>query len=352
MPTKYKTNGMHNGEVTTERKQNTETRSWFSSVALSNVHSTAKPRLIQRAYSTLSFGGSDSGTVVAGREITPESETSKTAASKCAPYCRRGLTAAPTFGPREEASVRLLSLQHNAITRLDGLPALPRLVFLDLYDNQLERLVGIGVLPNLRVLLIGKNRPGFQDLLRLEVLDLHGNRLTKLGRGLEALSELKVLNVAGNQLRGVSNHELQGLVRLQELNLRRNQLQQVDALSKVSSLKKLFLSNNNIQRFKPLIVQTIGDLVNQRQWFDSMVELMNTSSSCGLLELSIDGNSLSIDGNSVSDLPECAPTLVTTFPHLRFLNGTEVTPQLRAAYVLRSSEASIRQPQVCDVRMM
>jgi leucine-rich repeat-containing protein 49 len=59
-----------------------------------------------------------------------------------------------------ETKVRLLSLQHNLITRLDGVQTqgLTRLVFLDIYDNQLERISGLDSLETLRVLLIGKNR--------------------------------------------------------------------------------------------------------------------------------------------------------------------------------------------------
>ena len=73
-------------------------------------------------------------------------------------FCRRGLTKLPVLAL--ETQVRLLSLQHNLITTLDGVPTqgLARLVFLDIYDNQLERITGLDSLQNLRVLLVGKNR--------------------------------------------------------------------------------------------------------------------------------------------------------------------------------------------------
>jgi len=59
-----------------------------------------------------------------------------------------------------EARLRLLSMQHNLLTKLDGITGagLSRLVFLDVYGNQLERITGLESLNNLRVLLIGKNR--------------------------------------------------------------------------------------------------------------------------------------------------------------------------------------------------
>jgi leucine-rich repeat-containing protein 49 len=73
-------------------------------------------------------------------------------------FYRRGLTKLPMLVG--ETRVRLLSLQHNLITRLDGMPTqgLTKLVFLDIYDNQLERITGLDSLVNLRVLLVGKNR--------------------------------------------------------------------------------------------------------------------------------------------------------------------------------------------------
>jgi Leucine-rich repeat (LRR) protein len=73
-------------------------------------------------------------------------------------FCRRGLTKLPLLVG--ETRIRLLSLQHNLITRLDGVPTqgLTKLVFLDIYDNQLERITGLDSLENLRVLLVGKNR--------------------------------------------------------------------------------------------------------------------------------------------------------------------------------------------------
>jgi len=86
---------------------------------------------------------------------------------------------------------------------------------------------------------------GMEVLARLEVLDLHGNQLTSL-TGLASLTDLKVLNAAGNQLRVVSENDLKGLVALEELNLRRNRIRRVDGIAHAPKLTKLFLSNNNI----------------------------------------------------------------------------------------------------------
>ena len=55
-------------------------------------------------------------------------------------YYRRGFRFAPRFDGEEH--LRLLSMQHNAITRIDALaacsPPLHRLLYLDLYDNEVR----------------------------------------------------------------------------------------------------------------------------------------------------------------------------------------------------------------------
>lgn len=41
-----------------------------------------------------------------------------------------------------EEMLKLLNLQHNHISCIDGIQVLPRLVFLDLYDNRVEDMKG------------------------------------------------------------------------------------------------------------------------------------------------------------------------------------------------------------------
>lgn len=71
---------------------------------------------------------------------------------------RRGLSSIPIV--ESEPQLRLLSLQHNLVSKLDGLQeqGFCFLVFLDVYDNQLEKISSLNTLENLRVLLMGKNR--------------------------------------------------------------------------------------------------------------------------------------------------------------------------------------------------
>lgn len=163
---------------------------------------------------------------------------------------RRGLTVLPII--QGESRLRLLSLQHNLINNLESLKRqkFPFLVFLDVYDNQLERISCLDVLLNLRVLLLGKNRikkiEGLERLSKIEVLDLHGNQILQVG-GLEGLNGLKVLNLAGNQIKNIGVVDLHGLQSLEELNLRRNRIKKLLAFGETPNLQKLFLSNNELQ---------------------------------------------------------------------------------------------------------
>lgn len=69
---------------------------------------------------------------------------------------RRKLTVCPIL--EGEDQLRLLNYQHNAITRIQHLSTLRRLIFLDLYDNQIEQIAGLASLKSLRVLMLGKNK--------------------------------------------------------------------------------------------------------------------------------------------------------------------------------------------------
>lgn len=71
---------------------------------------------------------------------------------------RRALTTLPKLD--DIPNLRLLSLQHNLLNSLEGFKQhnFTFIVFLDLYDNQLDRISCLDMLLNLRILLMGKNR--------------------------------------------------------------------------------------------------------------------------------------------------------------------------------------------------
>jgi len=69
---------------------------------------------------------------------------------------RRKLTVCPILEGEEQ--LRLLNYQHNLIHKIQHLGSLKRLIFLDLYDNQIEEISGLSSLRSLRVLMLGKNK--------------------------------------------------------------------------------------------------------------------------------------------------------------------------------------------------
>ncbi|XP_043277631.1 leucine-rich repeat-containing protein 49 [Venturia canescens] len=219
---------------------------------------------------------------------------------------RRGLTCFPEI--ISEPKLRLMSLQHNLISKIEGdhFAQLTKLVFLDLYDNQIEKICDLGTLENLRVLLVGKNRikkiEGLKPLVKLEVLDLHGNQIVQIS-GLEQLESLKVLNLAGNNVKNVGFNDFQGLTSLRELNLKRNKIKKLLGFGETPQLQKLYLSNNDIQK-----IEDMGSLAKALQ----------------IREVSIDGNPVTLNA-------DCVSFLVSYLPNLQVLSTMQVNEQVRRA---------------------
>lgn len=120
---------------------------------------------------------------------------------------------------------------------------LTNLVFLDLYNNQIEKISNLDGLKSLTVLLLGKNRisdiSGITSLKQtLRVLDLHGNRITHITQKICQLQELKSLNLAGNLLRQIQPSDFAGLCCLKELNLKRNRIKKINVSDDLHNLER------------------------------------------------------------------------------------------------------------------
>ncbi|XP_034933792.1 leucine-rich repeat-containing protein 49 isoform X2 [Chelonus insularis] len=219
---------------------------------------------------------------------------------------RRGLTTFPNI--TGEPKLRLMSLQHNLLSRIEGqdFVQLTKLVFLDLYDNQIERILDLTPLENLRVLLIGKNRikkiEGLKSLIKLEVLDLHGNQIVQVS-GLENLTSLKVLNLAGNNVKMIGFNDFHGLTSLKELNLKRNKIKKLLGFNETPQLQKLYLSNNDIHKIEDM----------------------------GSLAKALEIREITIDGNPVTLNADCISFLVSYLPNLQVLSTMQVNEQVRRA---------------------
>ncbi|XP_017014339.2 uncharacterized protein [Drosophila takahashii] len=183
-----------------------------------------------------------------------------------------------------------------------------QLVFLDLYDNQIERIANLDGLPSLSVLLLGKNRitdigglSSLKDSLR--VLDLHGNKLTSLGSRINCLQQLKSLNLAGNQIRQINQQDFMGLRCLRELNLKRNKLRRINGFQHLVALERLWLCHNELHRV------------------DDMASIARATR---LLEVTIENNPVSLAG-------DCVSFLVSYLPLLQSLSQMPITEQVRRA---------------------
>ncbi|XP_063044297.1 leucine-rich repeat-containing protein 49 isoform X2 [Engraulis encrasicolus] len=212
----------------------------------------------------------------------------------------RGLIECPPVVGLEK--LRMLNLQHNLLRSVHSLETLRRLVFLDLYDNQISELSGIACLSTLKVLMLGKNRIQsichLENLFKLDVLDMHHNQISVI-ENISHLSELRILNLAGNRISAVEG--LTGLDSLLELNLKRNCITTVTEVDRLPCLQRLFLSCNSISSFEE--VSCLGE-------------------SPSLCELTLDGNPVAVETWYKQAALRC-------MLHLRLLDMKRITEEDR-----------------------
>ncbi|XP_050087214.1 uncharacterized protein LOC126572172 [Anopheles aquasalis] len=185
---------------------------------------------------------------------------------------------------------------------------LGNLVFLDLYDNQIERISCLDGLKSLTVLLLGKNRitdiGGLISLKgTLRVLDLHGNKISNITGKINQLQELKSLNLAGNALRQIQAQDFAGLFSLKELNLKRNRIKRIAGFDDLHNLERLWLCHNDLQCVEDMAA--IAKAIN-------------------LKEVTIENNPVSLAG-------DCVSFLVSYLPGLVSLSQMQITEQVRRA---------------------
>lgn len=202
-----------------------------------------------------------------------------------------------------------IDIKHNLIN----------LVFLDLYDNQIEVIGNLEGLKSLTVLLLGKNRiTDISGLVcvknTLRVLDLHGNKISNISAKISPLQELKSLNLAGNLLKQVHDKDFAGLYCLKELNLKRNKIKKICGFEDLRSLERLWLCHNELQRVEDM---------------SSIARALN------LKEVTIENNPVSLAG-------DCVSFLVSYLPNLISLSQMQITEQVRraAAAWRKNKEAS------------
>ncbi|KAG8343162.1 hypothetical protein TRVL_06011 [Trypanosoma vivax] len=144
-------------------------------------------------------------------------------------------------------SIAQLNLSHNSISSIEGLGWLSSLTTLDLSHNYIHSL-STGLPPLLRQLNVAFNilrgLEGIKALTKLEVLVASNNQLTGL---LGLPPALRILDVSGNQIASLVGLETCGT--LEELRVRRNMIESVEALgalSALNSLRTLTLAGNPV----------------------------------------------------------------------------------------------------------
>lgn len=102
---------------------------------------------------------------------------------------------------------------------------------------------------------VGKRNSSYpiykSDVLKITHLDAEDEGISDL-TGMEALTNLKALNLEDNYLNGEALTPLSKLTNLQSLNFENNDLDQITALKGLVSLTELNVSDNYIEDFSPL----------------------------------------------------------------------------------------------------
>lgn len=256
----------------------------------------------------------------------------------------------PALSSKE--NLQVLTLKANAMKQIKGsaLSCLVSLHFLDLSMNQLESLpeeIGnlsslkelrasennLGSLPEtfgnlkeLKVLILYKNLlselpKSFGGCLKLEEVNLFNNKLIKIDPCFAQFSEIRDLNLGGNKLKTLPSttnwtkierlalswnsivvlNEFRGMIKLQQLQLNRNQLSELpeSALSDSKDLEVVDLSSNRLETL-PNALCNCPKLESLNLSSNQLCVLGDFSPAAALKILNLSSNKLTtIDGCSL-----------------------------------------------------
>lgn len=153
-------------------------------------------------------------------------------------------------------------------------------------------------------LFYGPISPEMSNLSNLEILDLHGNNVSALPKGVGNMSRLRILNLAENDVMSLPFDELAKLP-LTELILRKNKLSGtlIEDADSLPQLQTLEASMNQLERLVPLgqaidlpVLHSLSLSMNRLQGLPDMTTWTS------LLTLTVDENSISSIPNSFTTL--------------------------------------------------
>lgn len=248
-----------------------------------------------------------------------------------------------TPGKSCNTGLEVLDLSHNDISTLpdNGLSALRSLTQLMLQDNLLIEIAdrALNGLQSLSVLNISSNRlvalppelfqsspqltqlyvqnntlsvlaPGLLERLdRLEVLDLSQNELTSTWINRDTFSgllRLVVLNLGHNSLTKIDQYVFRGLYSLQILHLDHNSIDTIEsgAFADLKNLHALTLSTNQLKRIEAYHFTELY-VLNQLFLESNQIETIDDNAFENLTNL----NDLSLNDNLLNEIPKCLQKL-------------------------------------------
>ncbi|PLN81214.1 leucine-rich repeat protein [Aspergillus taichungensis] len=201
-----------------------------------------------------------------------------------------------------------LDLHGNLLQSLPlGFRRLQRLQTLNLSNNKLsmEDIQIVTEMTWIRDLRLARNElqgaltPNIRNLINLEILDLHENALTDLPDSIADLTSLRVLNVSNNRLNSLPFDALQNLP-LKEIGASKNKLQGTlipAAVGRIETLRILDVSGNALLKLAEHETLELPNLQTLTIGVNRMQCLPNMTSWQALL-------TLSAEDNNISDFPE------------------------------------------------
>jgi len=179
-----------------------------------------------------------------------------------------------------------LIFRSHLIRKMEGLNGLKSLELLELYDNQIEYLEGLGLNDalmhedvkendvirndegpgvNVKVMdmsynMIREMKP-VQSCPNLLELYLANNKLKHI-EGIEHLTSLRKIDLGANRIRKIPARQFLNLTDLEELWLGKNKIEQIEGLEKLTSLKRLDVQSNRLTNVENLTgqVDTLEEL--------------------------------------------------------------------------------------------
>lgn len=166
-------------------------------------------------------------------------------------------------------NLRELFIANNKITTIAGLENCTKLEVLDVGYNRIRKIEGLSSCVNLRDLWMGKNKitkiEGLSNLSKLKRLDIQNNRLTTIENLDSVCDTVEEIYLASN---GINDAGLQGVngvtdlafPKLETIDLSKNRLTKLRDLSKLTTLKELWISENGVSDFEE--VSTLAPLTS------------------------------------------------------------------------------------------